>query len=190
METGRMTYNRQFQIVIRLFALLTVIEVVNWLSGRMLNQYALVPRIVESLPSIFISPLLHGNIWHFLSNIVPMCLFSFLVLQYGNKKFWWITLFIIVGTGLLVWLLGRSAHHLGASGVVYGYFGFLLLAGFLSGRPKLILISLLVGFFYGGMIFGILPITAYVSWESHMFGFLVGLIAAYWWAKPKSNLSS
>ena len=84
---------------------------------------------------------------------------------------------------MLVWLLGREALHLGASGLIYGYFGFLIFAGFISKRLKLIAISLLVSFFYGGMIFGVLPVAGFISWESHLFGFLIGVVAAKLWAK-------
>jgi membrane associated rhomboid family serine protease len=90
----------------------------------------------------------------------------------------------MITSGLLVWLFARPATHIGVSGVVYGYFGYLVLAGFLSGKFKLIIISVLVAFFYGGLIFGILPSSPFVSWESHLFGFIAGLVAAKLWAKP------
>lgn len=158
--------------------LLTVIELINMFTGRQLNHLALVPREFDAIAGIFISPFLHGGLGHYLSNIVPICLFSILMLQYGTKTFVKSTIFILILSGLLVWLLGRNAHHLGASGMVYGYFGFLVYAGFISRRIKLIVISLLVGFFYGGLIFGVLPLRAWVSWESHLFGLICGLAAA------------
>jgi membrane associated rhomboid family serine protease len=172
------SFEQQLNFTLRLFALLTVVELLNLVTGRQLNQLALVPREVDALGGILISPFLHGSLWHYTSNIVPICLFSFLVMQYGTSRFWKTTAFIFLTTGVLVWLLGRDAFHLGASGIVYGYFGFLLYAGFISRRPKLIFISLAVGFFYGGMIFGVLPMQSYISWESHLFGFISGLAAA------------
>lgn len=176
---------QQFKFVVTLFIVFVVIELLNILTNRSLNQFGNIPRHVVSLPGIFISPFLHGSVMHFLSNILPLCIFSFFMLQYGTKRFLSASLFIILVTGLLVWILGRSAVHVGVSGVVYGYFGFLILAGFLSGQVKLIGISLLVGFFYGGLIFGVLPTRPFVSWESHLFGFVAGLLAARIWAKPK-----
>lgn len=177
---------KPLQIVFGLFALLTLLELINLLTGRVLSQFAIYPRTIFGLSGIIVSPFIHGSIWHYVSNLVPVCLFSFLVLQYGRSRFIAVSLFIILLTGGLVWLLGRSSFHLGASGLIYGYFGFLLLAGFLSKRPKLILISLLVGFFYGGMIFGVLPIRSFISWESHLFGLISGLIAAKLWAKSST----
>ncbi len=174
----RYTFEQQLNLILKLFTLITAIELLNILMGRQLNHLALVPRELDRLYGIIISPFLHGSLWHYLSNIIPICLFSWLAMQYGRRCFVNTTLFVFLATGLLVWLFGRDAYHLGASGIVYGYFGFLLFAGFISGRIKLIMISLLVGFFYGGMIFGVLPMRAYVSWESHLFGFLAGLVAA------------
>lgn len=183
----RFTSSSSFRIVLGFFILLTGLEVINLLTGRMLNQFALLPREAHGLIGIIVSPFIHGSFWHYLSNIVPLCLFSFLLLQYGHGRFWIVTLFIISLTGILVWLFGRSAFHLGASGLVYGYFGFLVLAGFLSKQPKLIGISLLVAFFYGGLIFGVLPLQSFISWESHLFGLISGLLAARLWAKHNKN---
>jgi membrane associated rhomboid family serine protease len=176
---------QQIRLVLSIFVLFSVIEIINLLSGRVLNQYGNIPRVVSALPGIIVGPFLHGGLWHYFSNIVPLCIFIFLMLQHGAQRFFLVSLWIIIITGLLVWLFGRSATHVGISGVLYGYFAYLLLAGFLSGKPKLIIISLLVGFFYGGLIFGILPSRPFVSWESHLFGFASGLVAARLWAKQK-----
>lgn len=173
----------KIKVVIAVFVMITALEIINLLTGRMLNQYAIFPRTLSGLYGIPVSPFIHGSVAHYVSNIVPLCIFSFLLLQYGARRFVMVTLFIMVFTGTLVWMLARPSYHLGASSVVYGYFGFLVLAGFLSKRIKLILISLLVGFFYGGLIFGVLPVNTFISWESHLFGLAGGLIAAKIWAK-------
>jgi len=96
-----------------------------------------------------------------------------------------LTLGLIIGTGLLVWLFGRNAYHLGASGIIYGYFGFLVLAGFLSRKIGLMLISVLVAVFYGAMVWGVLPSQPYISWESHFFGFVCGLLLAWFLRKAR-----
>lgn len=179
-----LTNQHNIRIILGIFVVFTVVEIINLLSGRMLNQFGNIPRYVPGLSGIVLGPFIHGSLQHYLSNIVPLCIFSFLLLQYGLKRYVQITLWILAITGILVWLFGRSATHIGVSGVVYGYFGYLVLAGFLSGKFKLIVISVLVAFFYGGLIFGILPSTPFVSWESHLFGFIGGLAAAKYWAKP------
>ena len=177
-QTKTLAYSQQLKVVATLVGALTLLELVNLLTGRFLNQFGVVPRDLFSLPGILFGPLLHGNIWHFASNIVPMCIFSFLMLQYGTKRFALISAWILLTTGIMVWLFGRHATHIGLSGLIYGYFGYLLLAGFISHKPRLIVISLLVAFFYGGLIWGVLPSGPIVSWESHLFGFLCGLSGA------------
>lgn len=183
-----MTKRSQFQnhllLIFGIFVLLTIIEIINLFTGRMLNQFGNIPRYVPGLSGIIVGPLLHGSVQHYLSNILPMCIFSYLLLQYGTKRYAYVTLWIVVISGVLVWLFARSATHIGISGLVYGYFGYLILGGFLSGKFKLIVISLLVAFFYGGLIFGVLPGRPFVSWESHLFGFISGLIAAKYWTGP------
>jgi membrane associated rhomboid family serine protease len=175
---------QQIKFVLGIFVLFTAIEVINLFTGRIFNQFGNIPRYVPGLAGIIFGPFLHGSIHHYFSNIVPLCIFSYLLLQYGSRRYLLVTLWIVAITGVLVWLFARPATHIGVSGVVYGYFGYLLLAGFLSGKFKLIIISLLVGFFYGGLIFGVLPSAPFVSWESHLFGFIGGLAAAKLWAKP------
>jgi membrane associated rhomboid family serine protease len=176
--------NQHLRLVLAIFMLFSAIEVINLFTGRMLSQLGTIPRYVPGLKGIFLGPFVHGSLQHYFSNIIPLCIFSYLLLQYGLKRYLQVTLWIMLMTGLLVWLFARPATHIGVSGVIYGYFGYLVLAGFLNGKVKLIIISMLVAFFYGGLIFGILPSSPFVSWESHLFGFITGLAAAKLWAKP------
>lgn len=177
--------NQQLKIVIAILGVITLLEIINLLTGRTLNHYGNLPRVFDALPGLLIGPLLHGSPGHYLSNLLPLGVFSFLMLQHGVKRFAWVTLWIMLFSGALVWLFARPAIHVGASGVIYGYFGYLVLAGLLSGRVKLLVIALLVGFFYGGLIFGVLPGAPYISWESHLFGFIAGLIAAVFTNRAK-----
>jgi membrane associated rhomboid family serine protease len=176
--------NQHIRLVLAVFVLFSAIEIINLFTGRMLSQLGTIPRYVPGLKGIILGPFVHGSLQHYFSNIIPLCIFTYLLLQYGLNRYLQVTLWIMVTSGLLVWLFARPATHIGVSGVVYGYFGYLVLAGFLSGKFKLIIISVLVAFFYGGLIFGILPSSPFVSWESHLFGFIAGLVAAKLWAKP------
>jgi membrane associated rhomboid family serine protease len=166
-----------------------IVEIVNLLTGRMLSAFGVIPRTPSSLGFIFTAPFIHGSVTHFASNMVTLAVFTALVFQFGRVRFVQVSLLLITLTGLLVWVFGRSAIHIGASGVIYGYFGYLVLAGMLSRKVTLTLISIFVAIFYGTMIFGVLPSSPYISWESHLFGFLSGLIVAYFMRdKAKSTI--
>ena len=177
--------SRDYKVLGWLLVSFAAVELVNFFTARTLNHLGILPREVHSLWGIPISPWLHGSIQHFLSNIVPLAIFGVLMLEYGLKRYLLVSLWIIGFTGLLVWLFGRSAYHIGASGLVYGQFGFLLLAGFYHRQLIKILISVIVVFFYGSLLFGILPTQHFISWESHLFGLVAGLVAArYWNGRP------
>ncbi|MFT7184915.1 MAG: membrane associated rhomboid family serine protease [Pseudohongiellaceae bacterium] len=181
------SFRSQINIVFWLAALVTFIEILNIFLGRSLNTFGLIPRDLNGLVGIVAAPFLHGSLMHYLSNIVPLCFFSFLVLQHGVVRFSLVTFFSIVLSGFLVWIFARTAIHVGASGLIYGYFGYLLLAGWLSREIKLILISLFIGVVYGGLVFGVFPSNSYVSWEGHLFGFMSGVGCALIWGRVKKK---
>lgn len=185
MVTTKTNSKWQFKTLGYLIFAITLLEILNLFTGRIINQFSIMPRDLSSLGFIFTSPFLHADLNHFLSNIFTLAVFSYLAMQFGKSEYIKTSIGIIVITGLLVWIFGRTAYHLGASGVVYGYFGYLVLAGWLSGKVKLLLISVAVAFFYGTMVWGVLPSRPFVSWESHLFGFIAGLVLA-WYLKPKS----
>jgi membrane associated rhomboid family serine protease len=179
------TLKKQLIWVSYIVGFLTVVEAINMLTGRYFNQFSIYPRELSHLAYIFTAPFLHANFTHFASNLVTLAIFSVLVLQFGGKRFITVSFGLIVLTGLLVWFFGRTSFHLGASGIIYGYFGYLVLAGFLNKRLFQIIISVSVAFFYGGMIWGVLPNQPYISWESHLFGFIAGLCLA-WFLKNRT----
>lgn len=160
-----------------------IVEILNTVLVRSLNQLGLIPRHLDALQGILTSPWLHSNTHHFLANISALLVLCPIAWQWGPKIFWRSTLFIIIASGLLVWLLGRPAFHVGASGLVYGYFGFCLIAGFFNRKPLFIMLSIFVGIFYGSMIWGVLPLYPDTSFEYHLFGFITGLVAARIWAR-------
>ncbi len=179
-------FKQQIKTALAMALLISAIELINLLTNRSLNQFGLIPRQINGLFGIISAPFLHGSLWHYFSNIIPFTLFSVLMMQHGTARYIKVSLICTLVSGLLVWLFARQAIHVGASGLIYGYFGYLVLAGFLSGRIKLLLISLFVGISYGTLVFGILPIGRYISWESHLFGLLTGLFCAYYFNKKRS----
>ena len=145
-----------------------------------LQQYGIHPRNIFGLLGIIFSPFLHGSFFHLISNSFGLLIFGCALSVVDRKKFMEVTLGIIILGGLGTWLLGRNANHVGASGLIFGYFGYLLSLGIFQKKIKYIGISMLTFFFYGGMIFGVLPSSSYISFESHLFGFIAGVLMAKW----------
>ncbi len=149
----------------------------------------ILPRNRQTLIGILTSPLIHGNWEHLVSNTLPLLMLGlilFITYERIALKIWFA---IYILTGLLVWLFARgSSYHIGASGIVYGLASFLLFSGFFRMDVKAIAIASGVVIFYGGMVWGILPIQSGVSWESHLFGGIVGLSLAYFYRDTDKNI--
>lgn len=170
---------QQFSLLFSLVALLWLIEIANFLVGHRLNAFGIHPRTIIGLLGILVAPFLHGGFGHLLANTGPLLVLGWLILLRGADYFWQVTIFCALASGIGVWLFGAShSTTVGASGVIFGYLGFLLLRGFYEGSATSISISMLVGFLYGGVVFGIFPMKQGVSWEAHLFGFLGGIISA------------
>ncbi|MCP1386961.1 rhomboid family intramembrane serine protease [Corynebacterium sp. TA-R-1] len=137
------------------------------------------PLELSGLPFIFTSPLLHGSLEHIISNTIPGAIFAFLVGYSGKRVFWEVTAFVVIVGGLGTWVFGGiGTNHIGASGLVYGWLAYLLVRGFFNRSGSQITLGLTLGFFYSGLIWGVLPGTPGVSWQAHLFGAVGGVIAA------------
>lgn len=138
------------------------------------------PRMLDGLDGILWAPFLHSGFPHLISNTIPFAILSGLVLIRGTRRWISASLIIVVLGGLLVWLfaIGSNENHIGASGWVFGLFGFLVASAFFERRPLSIGIGLITLFLYGGTIlFGFVPRPG-LSWEGHLFGFIAGVVAA------------
>ena len=166
--------------LVGLLVLMWLLELIDWsLPQLRLDNYGIHPQNISWLPGIIIAPLLHGSWTHLTANTPPLLIFGGLVSLQGLRRFWLVTIVSILISGLGVWLFSPYyAITVGASGVIFGYFGFLLLRGLFARSISSILISLIVGFLYGGTIWGVLPSSPNVSWQAHLFGFLGGALAA------------
>ncbi|MCZ6887467.1 MAG: rhomboid family intramembrane serine protease [Gammaproteobacteria bacterium] len=147
-----------------------------------LYQMALVPRRVDGLAGVLTMPFVHQSMSHLVLNTVPLAVLGGLVVLRGARYFALVSLAILAAGGLLVWGFARPGLHVGASGLVFGYFGFLLVRGVYDRQLSSALVALVVVFLYGGMFWGILPGGDGTSWESHLYGLLAGgVIARFWW---------
>lgn len=159
----------------------------NYVLAVELNHYGIYPRELSSLPGILWWPLLHGGFVHLAMNTTSLFVFGFLVGLRGPKVFISASLLIILLAGFGVWVFGRPAYHIGASGLVFGYFGFLVAAAAYEKKFSTILIAALVLFFYGGLLVGVLPSEDFVSFEGHLFGLMAGMLAASLFARSKTS---
>ena len=170
-------------------ALLWGIEILDALVFRgALNQHGIRPRQLSGLQGILFAPFLHGNFEHLIANTVPLVTLGWFVMVREISDFFVVTLFAGFVGGLGTWLIGASnSVHIGASGLVFGYLGFLLLRGYFERSVVSIALSLLAFVLYGSLILGVLPNQPGISWEGHLFGFVGGALAAKFLAKPKSS---
>lgn len=169
----------QLPFVITILAVLWGIQIFNAVIGYRLNYLGLVPRSSIGLIGIFTSPFLHGSFEHLFMNSVVLFILLNLMLLFGHHTWLIATLSIMVISGGLVWCFGRRAIHVGASGVVMGYWGFLITSAYHVGSMFSILIALICLYFFSSLIFNIFPSDRRSSWEGHLFGLLAGIITAW-----------
>lgn len=151
-----------------------------------LDRYGIIPHSVIGLRGIVFAPFLHGGIGHLIANTVPFVILGWLVMVQETSDFWIVTLVTMVVGGLGVWLFATPGSvHIGSSILIFGYLGFLLARGYFQRNLASIVISVIVGLLYGGLIWGVLPSASGISWQGHLFGFLGGVITARIIAKEK-----
>ncbi|MFO7671241.1 MAG: rhomboid family intramembrane serine protease [Bacteroidales bacterium] len=137
------------------------------------------PRRISGLKGILFSPLIHGDWKHLVDNSLPLFFLSAALFYFYRDIAYRIWLLIYFTGGILLWAFGREAYHIGASGVIYGLASFLFLSGLIRKVRSLIAISLLVVFWYGGMVWGLLPFDYEVSFEAHITGAVSGILLAF-----------
>jgi len=175
------------KVILIFAAILWVVEAINTLVGNRLNLLGIYPRDVSTLPGILLWPLLHGSFEHLIMNTTPLLVMGYFVALRGLRVFVVATMLIDVIGGTGVWVFGRPAFHIGASGLVFGYFGFLIAIGIYEKSISALLIASFTIFYYGGLIFGVLPGQRFISWEAHFFGLMAGIYAARWLASKEQG---
>ncbi len=164
-----------FAIVVIFF-----IEVIFELN---LSNYGIYPRKFSGLKGVLFAPFLHGDASHLINNAIPLLILGATLFYFYKEIALKVFLWIFLMGGFWTWVSAREAMHIGASGVIYGLFSFLLISGFIRRNIQLIAISFFVVFIYGSMIWGIFPIKKHISFESHFWGFVAGLILAIYYRK-------
>ncbi|GHB19478.1 rhomboid family intramembrane serine protease [Streptomyces umbrinus] len=167
-------------------ALLWVLEAIDVASGHALDTFGITPREFGELRDIVPAAFVHFGWDHLAANSVPLLLLGFLAALSGIRRFLAVVTVTILVSGLGVWLTA-SEHSItaGASGVVFGLFGYLLVRGFVDRRIGDVVIGLVVGAVYGSILWGVLPTTAGVSWQGHLFGLIGGVASAFVFRRPR-----
>ena len=185
----RLGSSAQFLIVF--IVLIWGIELVDKFTPTYkLDDWGIRPRSPWGLAGIPLSPLLHGGFGHLAANTIPLFVLGIIIGFRGLRNLVDVTIIIALVGGAGVWIIGKDATHIGASGLVFGYFGFLIARGLFDKSVRSLLVGVLVLFLYGGLISGVLPTQPGVSWEAHLCGLLAGALAAKMLSGRTSRLSS
>lgn len=164
-------------------AAMVLIHLIMVLSGTPATWFGVLPREPMGALGILSSPWIHANWGHLLSNLAPLVIFIAASLYFYRKAFLRSIPWMYLMTGFWVWLAGHEGSHIGASGIVYGLAAFLFFSGIFRRDTRSIALSLIIAFFYGSMVWGVLPVQPGVSWESHLFGALAGTAFAWHFRK-------
>ena len=170
----------QFKILGSCVIVFWAVFIVNkFLFGSRLNTLGILPHYLIGLRGILFAPFLHGSFYHVAANTLPFIVLGWFVMLRNIKDFYFVSFMSALIGGVGTWVFGRPGSvHIGASGIIFGYLGYLLFRGYFERSFVAIAISLIIGITYGGLIWGLLPTRSYISWEAHLFGFIGGIVAA------------
>ena len=176
-------------IIGSLVALMWLVEIVDTVVHHKLDRFGVRPHNIGGLRGIAFAPFLHAGFGHLIGNTVPFAVMGWLVLSGGLRRFVTVSTLVVVGSGIGAWVFGNSNEvHIGASGVVFGYLGYLLLRGVFERRIGQLAVGVGVGVLYGGALRSVLPTHRGISWQGHLFGFSAGCGAA--WLLSRSTVRS
>lgn len=178
---------KSIQVPLILIGICWAVEIIELLFNSNFNRFGILPRSINGLIGIATSPFVHGGFFHLISNTLPFVILGTAIILFYRKIYIQVYLLCFLATGFGVWLLARPVYHIGASGVVYAFAGFLLFMGIFKRSIKAILISVAMIILYGGLIFGVFPGRPGISWESHLIGAVVGAGIAYLYSKTKTE---
>jgi len=156
-----------------------VVHLLSLILNEDFSRMGLLPRNLLGLLGVVTSPLIHADFSHLISNTIPLVILGWIIFSFYPKVAYILFIFIYFFTGLLVWIFARQVYHIGASGIVYGFVSFLFFSGIFRRDNTSIALALVITFLYGGLVWGMVPGWKGISWESHLFGAITGLIAAY-----------
>jgi membrane associated rhomboid family serine protease len=179
----------QALVLLGTLAVFWAVFVVNWILGGSLLSLGIIPRTAIGLRGILFAPFLHGSLNHIVANSIPFLALGWMVMLRDERHFIPVTLAGMIGSGLMAWLLGAPGTvHIGASGVIFGYLGYLMLTGWYMRSFGSILLSVIVTVVWGSLVLGMMPGEQGISWQAHIGGFLGGVLAARGFRIPDARV--
>ena len=160
-----------------------IVEIIEQTTGISLVRFGVYPLHLKGIPGIFFSPFIHSGFNHLISNSIPFFILFFMLIYFYRRISYRIFFQLYILAGLCVWLAGREAWHIGASGVVYAMAAFHFVSGIIRNDVRLLTLSVVVVFLYGGMIWGMMPIDPEISWEGHLWGAVSGVVLAFYYRR-------
>ena len=160
-----------------------IVEIIEQSAGLSFVKFGVYPLHLNGLQGILFSPFIHSDFNHLISNSVPFFILLFMLVYFYRRISYRIFFQMYILAGLCVWLAGREAWHIGASGVVYALAAFHFVSGIIRNDVRLLTLSVVVVFLYGGMVWGIFPINPDISWEGHLWGAVSGVALALYYRK-------
>lgn len=165
--------------ILEIIAGIWLFNIINWFTGSPLNILGTIPRTKRGILGIIFSWALHANFNHLFFNTIPLFSLSLIIIAFNKNLFFTATISILLIEGIGVWLLARKGNHMGASGLIAGYFGLILTLSREIGSIVSICLGFLVLYYFSGILLSFFPEKAKTSWESHLFGFIAGIITFY-----------
>lgn len=160
-----------------------IIEITEQITGASFVKLGVYPHHIKGLPGILFSPFIHSGFGHLISNTVPFFILTAALVYFYRRISYRIFFQLYLLAGLCVWIAGREAWHIGASGVIYALASFHLVSGIIRSDVRLLTLSIVVVFLYGSFIWGLFPINPEVSWEGHLWGAISGFVIAVYYRK-------
>lgn len=168
-----------YLVVFAMAAVMWLVEIIDLLPHTSFDRWGIQPRELQGLTGLVTSPFLHDGLGHLIGNTIPFLVLGCIIASSGTQRFVQVTVIVGLFAGLGTWLFGPSnTVHIGASGLVFGYLTYLVTRGFFERHVGQILVGLLVLFFYGSILWGLLPRPG-VSFTGHAFGAIGGVVAAW-----------
>ena len=182
-----MKISQNLRIAFAAIAILWLVYFLNFVLIADLRLYGLKTRDIDGLWGILVAPLLHVDIHHLTANSGVLLILLAVSLSYSRALTLKAVITIVLLGGGMVWLVGKPGTlHIGASGVIFGLIGFLICIGVFRRDWKALVISVLIAILYGGALYSLLIYVPGISWSGHLFGFISGVLAA-WWTRRIGN---